>query len=144
MHESGTQHGSAHPAHPAFLGLRRWPSLHGVRSGVEPPGTLPEGWQGLVSISRTPEECSVIGPWTGSDGAELGPYRAWSIPGPLAPDLVGVLAAFLVPLRSAGIPVLAVSTHDTDWILIEEALAIVAEAAWSAIGVRIEDAVSTS
>ena len=116
--------------------LLRWSGLHGVRSDVEDRPEVPEGWQGLISISRTPEESSVIGPWTGEG---LGPYRAWSVPGPLAPDLVGVLAGLLEPLRTAGIPVLAVSTHDTDWLLVDEGRAEAAEAAWIATGIAIRD-----
>ena len=92
-------------------------------------------------MSSTPEEASVIGPWS---GLGLGPYRAWSVPGPLAPDLVGVLAGLLDPLRAAGIPMLAVSTHDTDWLLVEEGRADAAEAAWTAAGIRIEDAPAAS
>ena len=116
--------------------LLRWSGLHGVRSGaVDLPG-IPTGWLGLISVSRTPEEASVIGPWTGEG---LGPYRAWSVPGPLAPDLVGVLAGFLEPLQAAGISVLAVSTHDTDWLLVEEGRAEAAEAAWVARGIDIRD-----
>ena len=115
--------------------LRRWSGLHGVRSGEVDLPITPAGWQGLVSWSRTPEELSVIGPWNGKG---LGPYRAWSVPGPLAPDLVGVLAGFLEPLRVAGISVLAVSTHDTDWLLVEEDRAEAAEQAWIADGIDIE------
>ena len=74
----------------------------------------------------------------------MGPYRAWSVPGPLAPTLVGVLAGFLDPLREASIPVLAVSTHDTDWLLVDESRATKAEAAWKAAGIRIEDATIAS
>ena len=83
----------------------------------------------------------MIGPWTGEG---LGPYRAWSVPGPLAPDLVGVLAGFLEPLQAAGISVLAVSTHDTDWLLVEEGRAEAAEAAWVARGIDIRDGTPAS
>lgn len=83
----------------------------------------------------------MIGPWAGEG---MGPYLAWSVPGPLAPTLVGVLAGFLDPLRAASIPVLAVSTHDTDWLLVEESRAEAAEAAWTAAGIRIEDAAPAS
>ncbi|MBQ72132.1 MAG: amino acid-binding protein [Planctomycetaceae bacterium] len=121
--------------------LLRWSGLHGVRSdAVDLPG-IPTGWLGLISVSRTPEEASVIGPWTGEG---LGPYRAWSVPGPLAPDLVGVLAGFLEPLQAAGISVLAVSTHDTDWLLVEEGRAEAAEAAWVARGIDIRDGTAAS
>ena len=74
----------------------------------------------------------------------MGPYRAWSVPGPLAPTLVGVLAGFLDPLREASVPVLAVSTHDTDWLLVDESRATTAEAAWTAAGIGIEDATIAS
>lgn len=120
--------------------LVRWESLHGVRPGstVDDP---PAGWSGLVSISRTPEESSVIGPW---QGRGLGPYRAWSVPGPLDSNLVGVLARLLDPLRAAGVPVLAVSTHDTDWLLVESGRANDAEVAWRNAGIVVEDAPSAS
>ena len=39
---------------------------------------------------------------------------------------------------------LAVSTHDTDWLLVEEGRADAAEAAWTAAGIRIEDAPAAS
>ena len=116
--------------------LLRWPGRHGVRPDAVDLPAIPTGWLGLISVSRTPEEASVIGPWTGEG---LGPYRAWSVPGPLAPDLVGVLAGFLEPLQAAGISVLAVSTHDTDWLLVEEGRAEAAEAAWVARGIDIRD-----
>ena len=62
------------------------------------------------------------------------------MPGPLDSSLVGVLAFHLEPLRAAGIPVLAVSTHDTDWLLVEVERADEAEAAWQEAGIVLEDA----
>ena len=62
------------------------------------------------------------------------------MPGPLDSSLVGVLAFHLEPLRAAGIPVLAVSTHDTDWLLVEVDRADEAEAAWREAGIVLEDA----
>ncbi|MFM1833173.1 MAG: hypothetical protein RLZZ461_1489 [Planctomycetota bacterium] len=116
--------------------LRRWTGLHGVVRGVCGEPDIPAGWLGLVSVTRTPEEISVIGPWTGRG---LGPYRAWSVVGPLDPGLVGILAGLLEPLRAAAIPVLAVSTHDTDWILVADDLALDAEQAWVSAGFLIAD-----
>ena len=120
--------------------LRRWSSLHGVFHG-SPPAPPPEEWMGLHCFARTPEETSTIGPWIEGTDTGMGPYRAWSVPGPLAPNLVGVLAAFLDPLRAAEIPVLAVSTHDTDWLLVDLERSAAAEAAWSEAGISIEDAI---
>jgi hypothetical protein len=121
--------------------LRRWTGLHGVVRGAIGEPDIPAGWLGLASVTRTPEETSVIGPWTGHG---LGPYRAWSVVGPLDPGLVGILAGLLDPMRSAAIPVLAVSTHDTDWLLVEEGRAADAEQAWCDAGFRIVDGVVRS
>jgi hypothetical protein len=54
---------------------------------------------------------------------------------------VGILAGFLDPLRNAGVPVLAISTHDTDWLLVAANQAGRAEAAWLEAGISIEDAI---
>jgi hypothetical protein len=116
--------------------LRCWTGLHGVERGASAEPDIPSGWLGLVSVTRTPEEISAIGPWTGRG---LGPYRAWSVVGPLDPGLVGILAGLLEPLRSAAIPVLAASTHDTDWILVAEDQAADAEQAWVSAGFLIAD-----
>ncbi len=83
----------------------------------------------------------MIGPWT---GVGLGPYRAFSVVGPLDPGLVGVLAGLLEPLRRARIPVLAVSTHDTDWLFVEDGREAEAERAWREAGFRIVDGVAGS
>ena len=120
--------------------LRRWSVLHGVSRDPDAPSP-PGDWPGLHCFARTPEETSTVGPWIEGDETAMGPYRAWSVPGPLAPTLVGVLAGFLDPLRNAGISVLAISTHDTDWLLVSANQAEAAEAAWSEAGISIEDAI---
>lgn len=40
--------------------------------------------------------------------------------GPFPFSLTGVLLAFIEPLSSHGIPIFAVSTYDTDYVLIQE------------------------
>ncbi len=47
-------------------------------------------------------------------------WRAIKVQGPLDFALTGILARLLVPLAEAGIPVFALSTFDTDYILIKE------------------------
>ena len=47
---------------------------------------------------------------------------AIAVEGPLAPDLVGVLVSLAAPLADAGIPILAIGTYDTDYVLIRDAL----------------------
>ena len=40
------------------------------------------------------------------------------VAGTLAPDLVGVLASLANPLADARVPILALGTHDTDYVLV--------------------------
>ena len=122
--------------------LRRWPGLHGVGGGsADVPSALP-GWHGLRASFITSEERTWVGPWIETDEQPgvLGPLRAWSIPGPLPADAVGVLVEVLEPLRRVDVSILAYSTHGTDWVLVAASQAEVAEAAWSAAGWTIEDA----
>jgi hypothetical protein len=51
--------------------------------------------------------------------AERG-WRALQVQGPLDFALVGVLAAITAPLAEAGVSVFALSTYDTDTILVKE------------------------
>lgn len=72
------------------------------------------------TVSRTPSECSVLCPWEDvPDGVRReGPFRALEIEGPLDFALTGVLSALLSPLAQAGISVFALSTFDTDYVLV--------------------------
>ena len=47
-------------------------------------------------------------------------YAAFRVEGTLAPELVGVLVSLAEPLAGAGIPILAIGTHDTDYMLVRE------------------------
>lgn len=47
-----------------------------------------------------------------------GIWTAFELEGPLDFALTGVLASVLQPLGTAEIPILAVSTHDTDYVLV--------------------------
>ncbi len=78
----------------------------------------------FVSMIRTEHELSVVAP---SDGvpahakAERG-WRAIHVEGTLDFGLTGILAALTVPLAAAGVPVFALSTYDTDYLLVREAM----------------------
>ena len=97
----------------------------------------------LEAVIRTPEETTLVRGWDdptvadAPDEARSGPYLAWSVPGKLDFDLVGVLLELIRPLEAAGVPVLAISTFDTDWILVAEPHAEVAEGAWRSAGIVI-------
>jgi hypothetical protein len=76
---------------------------------------------GFVSITRTADELSVVcvsGSVPPSVRAEHG-FRILKIDGPLDFSLTGILAAVAGPLAGAGISIFAVSTFDTDYILVK-------------------------
>ncbi|MDX1383510.1 MAG: ACT domain-containing protein, partial [Thermoanaerobaculia bacterium] len=82
----------------------------------------------LWSVTRTADELSVLCPWDEApEGARLhGPLAALRVEGVLDFELVGVLESLLAPLRGAGLSVLALSTWDTDYLLVAEAEAAAA------------------
>lgn len=84
---------------------------------------------GLWSITRTADELSVILPEAalpqqGSEPAgwkaEPG-WRALRVEGTLDFSLTGILASIAEPLAESGVPLFALSTYDTDYILIRDA-----------------------
>jgi hypothetical protein len=75
----------------------------------------------FVSITRSARELSIVCPERDVPPgvrSERG-WRRLEVAGPLDFSLVGVLAALVDPLAHAGIPVFAVSTFDTDHLLIK-------------------------
>lgn len=77
--------------------------------------------QGFVTISRTREELSIT-----TTQAVVPPgvkcerdYRALRVRGPLPLDLIGILAAIADPLAAAGLSIFAISTFDTDYVLVK-------------------------
>lgn len=94
----------------------------------------------VVSITRTADELSVVC----SEGAvptgvriEVG-FRCLRVAGTLDFSAVGVLASLLVPLAAAGIPVLALSTFDTDYLFVKDAALEVAVQALRAAGHQVQ------
>ncbi len=75
---------------------------------------------GFVSVTRTPEELSVVCPQDGVP-AETTCERDWRclrVEGPLDLSLVGVLASLAAVLADAGVSIFAVSTYETDYLLV--------------------------
>jgi hypothetical protein len=80
----------------------------------------PLGDAPFLSITRTTTELSVVGPADQAPDGAPG-ERGWAclgVRGPLAFELTGVLAAISTPLAAAGVPIFAVSTFDTDYVLV--------------------------
>jgi len=83
------------------------------------------GWAtagGFFSITRTAEELSVV---CGQDAVPAGVrcergWRCLRLAGTIPFSAVGVLVALTAPLADAGISVFALSTFDTDYLLVKE------------------------
>lgn len=75
----------------------------------------------LVSVTRTPAELSIIAPASfavDSDTAEKG-WRLLTVRGPLEFTLTGIMAALAGELAAAGVSLFALSTYDTDHLLVK-------------------------
>ncbi len=77
----------------------------------------------FFSITRTADELSIVCPESDApEGAKVeGGWRAIKVEGPLDFSLMGILASITAPLAAAGVGVFAVSTYDTDYVLVKEA-----------------------
>jgi len=72
------------------------------------------------ALTRTAGELSIACPQQAVPGglAARHGYAALRVAGPLDHSLVGVLAALTSALADAGVPVFALSTYDTDYLLV--------------------------
>ena len=91
------------------------------------------------ALVRTPDETSLV---CRADRVPTGVraergWRALRVSGPLDFALTGVLLSLLAPLAAAGVAVFAVSTFDTDYVLVKEAVLADAIAALEATGHRV-------
>ena len=82
----------------------------------------------LFSLTRTASELSLVVSEDALPPEESEPalhveagWRALEVSGPLPFALVGILANLTVPLARAGVPVFALSTFDTDYLLVKNA-----------------------
>lgn len=84
------------------------------------PGWATQG--GFFSITRTGDELSIVCPEAlVPEGVRAEPgWRALRVAGVLDIAHVGILAGLASPLADAGIGLLALSTFDTDYLLVKE------------------------
>ena len=80
----------------------------------------------FTSISRTGEELSIVCPLENcpDDGAPRKRWACLKLEGTFAFSLTGVLLSFIRPLSENNVPIFAVSTFDTDYVLIPEELKV--------------------
>ncbi len=77
---------------------------------------------GFYSVTRTKDEISVVCDEASvPDGVTCSAgYTALMVQGPLDFSLVGILSSISAALAEAGLSIFALSTYDTDYILIRE------------------------
>ena len=79
-------------------------------------------WSGEpASVTRTRDELSIV---CRADAVPAGVqcesgWRCLKVQGPLDFGLTGILASLAVPLAAARIPVFAISTYDTDYLMVK-------------------------
>jgi len=90
---------------------------------LDPQDRVPDWATGdFFSITRTPEELSIVcESQLVAEGlrAETD-WRALKVEGPLDFALTGILVSIAAPLAATGIAIFAVSTFDTDYILVKK------------------------
>lgn len=122
------------------LSLVLLPSTFGI-CRLESAAPFPEWATGtFLSITRTPDELSIVcesGNVPENIQAERD-WRAMRIKGTLDFSLTGILAAISGPLAAAGISIFAVSTFDTDYVLVKANRIDEAIGALEAAGHRVE------
>ena len=85
------------------------------------PESLPE--KGFCSIVRTDEEVSLVCETEATPASAIARedgWRAFKVAGPLDFELVGILAKISSALAEAEVPLFAISTFDTDYVLVKE------------------------
>lgn len=108
------------------------------------PSWLPT--RGLTNVTRTADELSIVcatvdvpGDLRGrGDVAVEDGWRALMLVGPFEFHLTGILVAVLEPLAAAGVGIFAISTYDTDYVLVKAAQLDAAVAALRHAGHTVE------
>lgn len=86
------------------------------------PFPTPNSATTWLSVTWTEDELSVVcaeEDLPDAEASERG-WRGFRVRGPLAVDEVGILASLANTLSEAGVPIFALSTFNTDYVLIKE------------------------
>ena len=90
----------------------------------------------FFSVTRTPDELSIVC-LAAEVPPEVNPETDWTclkLEGPFPFSETGILTSFVQPLSDRAIPIFAVSTFDTDYVLVKRAWAEKAVEALQAAG----------
>ncbi|MCX6080048.1 MAG: ACT domain-containing protein [Chloroflexi bacterium] len=117
-----------------FIILNESFNLHHLKPGVAIPKTVFDC--AFYSITSTHDEISILVPENvkiDANKTEHG-WRALKVAGQLDFSLTGILAGIAATLSEAGISIFALSTYDTDYILVKNERLLSACAALIAAG----------
>lgn len=94
----------------------------------------------FVAVTKSAEELSIVAPESlHLDGGHVsGGWRALKVLGPLDFALTGILAGLATALANAGVSIFAVSTYDTDYVLVKQETLDAAIAALLDAGYQLE------
>lgn len=116
----------------------RWLPQRLAVAKLPPSAPLPSlDDQAFFSLTRTPSELSLVVAESAVPSSAVsveGGWKALAVEGPLDFALVGILAEISTALAAAGVSLFAVSTFDTDVILVSAEAAPGADAALAAAG----------
>jgi uncharacterized protein len=108
---------------PPKLKFRQLPGLYTIVR-LAPDAPIP-GWAtkgDFTSITRTAEELSIVCP-ADNIPKDVDPGPRWicfRLEGPFPFSQTGVLLSFIEPLSDNEVPIFAISTYDTDYVLVQE------------------------
>jgi hypothetical protein len=103
--------------------FRQLPGLYAI-ARLAPDAPVPD-WAtrgDFTSITRSTDELSIVCP-AHNVPKDIDPSPRWiclKLEGPFPFSQTGVLLSFIDPLSTNGIPIFAVSTFDTDYVLVQE------------------------
>jgi hypothetical protein len=112
-------------SHHPMLKFRQLPGPYAIIR-LAPNAPIPD-WAtkgAFTSITRTAEELSVVCPMESiPTDTEIDKGPRWiclKLEGPFPFSQTGVLLSFIAPLSNNAIPIFAISTYDTDYVLVQE------------------------
>jgi hypothetical protein len=114
-------------------------TLHRLKSDVEIPALALHS--PFFAIMRTDDETSLVLPDSveiENDKSEAG-WACFKVEGPLEFSLVGVLAGITSVLAEAKVPIFALSTFDTDYILVKREQVQAAKVALTTAGYKVNE-----
>lgn len=112
-----------HPHSKQHLKFRQLPGRYAIVR-LAPDAPIPD-WAtkgDFTSITRTADELSIVRP-ADNLPRNIDSLHHWiglKLEGPFPFSQIGVLLSFIEPLSKNGIPIFAISTYDTDYVLVQE------------------------